>query len=160
MITIKVYGIPAPQGSKRYVGRSKSGRGILVESSKKVAPWRLAVKAAALAVMQDSDPLDGPLIAAMVFTMPKPKSAPKRRQIAPDRMPDLSKLIRCTEDALTDAGVWVDDARVVEYERQAKTYPREDRDALHIPGAVIRVRQMTQDELEARAAAYSRELPW
>ena len=160
MITIKVYGIPAPQGSKRYVGRSKSGRGILVESSKKVAPWRLAVKAAALAVMQGRDPLDGSLIASMVFTLPKPKSAPKRRQIAPDRTPDLSKLIRCTEDALTDAGVWVDDARVVEYERQAKTYPREDRYALHIPGAVIRVRQMTQDELEARAAAYSRELPW
>jgi len=34
-IFIPVLGIPAAQGSKKHVGR-----GILIESSKKVAPWR------------------------------------------------------------------------------------------------------------------------
>ena len=43
VITIRVYGTPAPQGSKRHVGR-----GVMVESSKKVKPWREAVKQAAL----------------------------------------------------------------------------------------------------------------
>lgn len=138
MIVIRVYGMPAPQGSKRFVGRSKSGRGIVVESSRKVAPWREAVKHAALAVLQGAAPLDGPLVAWMHFTLPKPQSAPKRRRTYPDRTPDLSKLIRSTEDALTDAGLWADDARVVRV-LASKQYPSEGEDALHIPGAVIRV---------------------
>jgi Holliday junction resolvase RusA-like endonuclease len=88
-------------------------------------------------------PLDGPLAVSMVFTLRKPASAPKRRRTWPDRTPDLSKLARATEDALTDAGVWADDARVVEYVRLAKVFPGEDRDALHIPGVVVRIWQMT-----------------
>ena len=43
-LTFRVYGTPAPQGSKRHVGR-----GVMVESSKKVAPWRQDVVAAAAA---------------------------------------------------------------------------------------------------------------
>ena len=51
----------------------------------------------------------------------------------------MSKLARSTEDALTDAGLWRDDSRVVEYTRLAKVWANEDRDALGVPGAVIRV---------------------
>ena len=51
MLTIKVYGIPGPQGSKKFCGVSKSGRGIMVESSAKVKPWREAVKWAAREAM-------------------------------------------------------------------------------------------------------------
>ena len=106
-----VYGLPAPQGSKRHVGK-----GIMVESSKNVAPWREAVKQAALVVLADGQgglesPLDGPLIVTMEFVLPRPKSA--KPDARPDKRPDLSKLIRAAEDALTDAGVWADDARVV-----------------------------------------------
>ncbi|WP_312681328.1 hypothetical protein [Stenotrophomonas chelatiphaga] len=46
-IRIVVYGSPAPQGSKSFKGLAKSGRAILVESSKKVCPWRQDVKLAA-----------------------------------------------------------------------------------------------------------------
>lgn len=160
MIVIRVYGLPGPQGSKRFVGQSKSGKGIMVESSKRVKPWREAVKAAGLAVMNGAQPLDGPLIVGMVFTLPKPKSAPKRRPTAPDKKPDVSKLARSTEDALSDAGVWADDARVVDYEALGKRYPNEGPQALHIPGALIWVRQMTESELETRAQKYEQELPW
>ena len=38
-LVVVVYGVPAPQGSKRHVGH-----GILVESSKKLRPWRDAVR--------------------------------------------------------------------------------------------------------------------
>jgi Holliday junction resolvase RusA-like endonuclease len=143
-IELIAYGLPAPQGSKRFVGRAKSGRGIMVESSDKVAPWREAVKLAARRVIDAQPgfgPLDGPLRAVYVFTMPKPASAPKRRQTWPDRMPDLSKLVRSTEDALTDAGLWVDDARVVEL-CATKTYPGEGLRALGTPGVWLRVECM------------------
>ena len=138
-VEVVAYGRPAPQGSKRHVGH-----GVMVESSKALKPWREAVKQAALDVMDGTAPLDGPLLVRMVFTMPKPKSAPKRKVTFPDRTPDLSKLARATEDALTDAGVWADDARVVEYERLAKVFPGEDREGLHIPGVRIVVRQRVE----------------
>jgi hypothetical protein len=45
MNIIRIYGMPAPQGSKKLVGRTGKGRGILIESSRKAAPpWREAVK--------------------------------------------------------------------------------------------------------------------
>jgi Holliday junction resolvase RusA-like endonuclease len=142
-IVITAYGVPGPQGSKRHVGK-----GVMVESSKKVKPWREAVKYAALEQITAGrigstdvhyPPLDGPLVVEFCFTLQRPKSAPKSR-VHPDRMPDLSKLIRSTEDALTDAGVWTDDARLVAYHQPRKVYTGSaDPDALHAPGAVIRI---------------------
>ena len=138
MITLRIFGTPGPQGSKRFVG-TRNGRGVMVESSAKVKPWREAVKAACIEAMRGAAPLDGPLWVSMVFTLAKPASAPKRRRTFPQTKPDLSKLARSTEDALSDGGAWRDDARVVEYLRLAKVYPGEDSRALHIPGAVISI---------------------
>jgi Holliday junction resolvase RusA-like endonuclease len=148
MIEFTVYGLPAPQGSKRYVGN-----GVMIESSKKVKPWREAVKWAAreaMAAAGITSPIDAPLVASMTFTMPRPKSAPKSRRHA-DRKPDLSKLIRSTEDALTDAGLIVDDARIVMFDRAAKVYPGEGADALQSPGA--RIRLELADRLAIKEAA-------
>ena len=135
-LRIVVYGNPAPQGSKKFVGM-KNGRGIMVESSKRVKPWRDDVKAAALAARDGAAPIDQPVRVRMVFTLAKPASAPKRRKVYAMRKPDLSKLARSTEDALTDAGVLADDARIVEYTRLAKVFPHEDPDALEAPGVLI-----------------------
>lgn len=139
MIEFTVTGTPAPQGSKKFVGTTKTGRGILVESSKKVRPWRMDVKAAAEVVRKTHGAIKGPVMVSMVFTMPKPSSAPKTRKTWPDRMPDLSKLARSTEDAITDAGLWEDDARVVEYTRLAKVFSGEDVDSLPCPGVRVRI---------------------
>lgn len=139
-VRVVVYGQPAPQGSKRHVG---GGR--MIESSKAVKPWREAVKFAALLVREKAGmpaPLDGPLLARVVFTVPKPKSAPKSRRTWPDRKPDLSKLLRSTEDALTDAGLIADDARLVEFSRLAKVFPGEDDEALDSPGCIITVERI------------------
>lgn len=145
-IVIKVYGIPGPQGSKAFKGtfQGKDGRthAKLVESSKKVKPWREDVKAAAERVRNGAEPLDCPLRLHMVFTLPKPASAPKRRTTYPMRTPDLSKLARSTEDALTAAGIWKDDARVVEYGLLAKRYPGEGRGALEAPGVWIEIERI------------------
>jgi Holliday junction resolvase RusA-like endonuclease len=135
---IVVYGSPAPQGSKSFKGLANSGRAILAESSKKVRPWRQDVKAAAEAVRRQlsAGVLDEPLRVRMTFTLPKPLSAPKRRAVYPSKLPDLSKLVRSTEDALTDAGIWRDDARVIDCVA-GKRYPGEGPDALDAPGCVI-----------------------
>lgn len=146
-----VYGQPAPQGSKRFLGSKNGGRGIVVESSKKVKPWREAVKYEALSARHGAPPIDEPVYVRMVFTFHRPAShyrtgrnADLLRTGAPHRpcgIPDLSKLARSTEDALTDAGVWKDDARVVEYDRLAKVYVGEDPEALDAPGVKITIRR-------------------
>ena len=138
MIEIIVRGQPAPQGSKKFVGLTKAGRGLLIESSKKVKPWRQDVVASAVLAMDGRAMLDGPLVATMTFTLTKPASAPKTRRTWACRKPDLSKLVRSTEDALSDAGVWADDARVVSMAVH-KVFPGEGDDSLASPGAIIRV---------------------
>lgn len=125
-------GLPAPQGSKAFKGMA-GGHAILVESSKRVKPWRESVLTSAFGI---GPRLDGPILARMIFTLPRPKSAPRRVR-SPWRTPDLSKLARSTEDAITGAGLWADDARVVAYERLAKVYPGFDAESLPVPGVVV-----------------------
>jgi len=141
-IELVVYGRPAPQGSKSFKGMSRKGHAILVESSKRAAPWRQLVHEAALQIRNGAAPLDGPLTLRMVFTVPKPASAPKRQRTWPDRMPDLSKLCRATEDALVSSGLIADDARIVEYERLAKVYAGEDAEALEAAGVRISISEV------------------
>jgi Holliday junction resolvase RusA-like endonuclease len=152
-LTVAVYGLPAPQGSKKHLGN-----GVMVESSKHVKPWRQDVKYAALAATQAVPgwaPLDGPLVAAMTFAFARPKGHYRTgrnshllRDTAPARpavYPDLSKIIRSTEDALTGLA-WVDDSRVVEYRHLAKHYTTDADtapDVLDAPGAVIHIWRLT-----------------
>lgn len=146
MYVFDVHGNPAPQGSKRHVGR-----GVMVESSKHVKPWRAAVTAAAVDEFQRLGRIsliDGPIVAEMIFSFVRPRShfrsgknsALLREGMPPQPpvMPDLSKLARSTEDAISKV-LWTDDARIVEYRRLAKVYVNEDVDALASPGARIRV---------------------
>lgn len=121
MIQLAILGHPAPQGSKAYKGMVKSkktGRDIprMVEVSKRLKPWRKAVLEQALEQKPEGwVPLDGPLIMTVTFYMPRPNTYPKTIMRWPAVMPDGSKLLRSTEDSLTQAGIWVDDARVVEH---------------------------------------------
>lgn len=111
-LAFEVLGNPAPQGSKRHVGN-----GILIESSKKVAPWRQAVAAAARDLANDHGCLDQPLTLAVVFRFPMPRSRPaavRRAGEAPKTTtPDVDKLLRSTADGLVMGGLIVDDARLV-----------------------------------------------
>lgn len=152
---IEVYGTPAPQGSKRaFAVRGKgglpTGRVAVIESSHdRVKSWRQAVLEAARSAMAGAEglPFSGPVLVRMAFYMPRPAShygTGRNRGVlkpsAPARpcgTPDLSKLIRSTEDALSDAGVWTDDALAVDI-RAAKLYA-----SRFVPsGAVIQVTAM------------------
>lgn len=140
MITLTVYGIPGPQGSKSFKGISKKGKAIMVESSLKVKPWREAVKMAFIAKYSGVPRpiIKGPVGLSFVFAMPKPK---KSKYKVPATKPDLSKLIRSTEDALTEVGAWEDDSRVV-YLAATKVYCG-DRfaESMESPGAIITIRE-------------------
>lgn len=122
---LRVFGDPAPQGSKRHVGN-----GVLVESSARVKPWRAAVVAAA-ADCRDSWAV--PVVLTAFFQVPRPKSHFRGgglRASAPAwpvsrRVGDLDKLIRATLDGLVDAGVLADDSLVVDI-RSIKSYSGPD----------------------------------
>jgi crossover junction endodeoxyribonuclease RusA len=103
-----VPGRPAPQGSKRYVGN-----GISVESSKAVKPWRADIREH-VAPLHAGSPLQGALSVRLEFVMPRPSSCPKRSTPPAVRRPDVDKLARAVLDALGSAGLWRDDAQVVQ----------------------------------------------
>jgi Holliday junction resolvase RusA-like endonuclease len=154
-VSFTVHGQPAPQGSKRaFAVRGKggvpTGRVAVIESSHdRVKSWRQAVVDAALAATAGRElPLDGPLKLGVVFALPRPKghygtgrNSSKLRDSAPvypAGTPDLSKLLRATEDALTDAGIWRDDAQVVGYVKLEKIYAGAyGPTILPVPGASI-----------------------
>jgi len=115
--SFSIIGQPAPQGSKRPLG-VRGGKHIMIESSSAVGPWREAVAAAGLGA---GPCLSGPLAVGMVFLMRRPTTA-RKRDVTPFKAPDLSKLARSTEDAITMAGLWDDDARVAIYCPLAKAY--------------------------------------
>lgn len=148
VLTIHVEGHAAAQGSKRYVGHrrnAKSGRmsPVLIEQSKRVKPWRALVTAATRAAMHEAGqtkPITGAVIVNTYITLPKPKSAPKRRRTYPTGRGtgDKEKLERAVFDGITDAGAIEDDSRIVDG-RAIKAYPNEHPEALPEPGAIIRI---------------------
>ncbi|MFY9345558.1 MAG: RusA family crossover junction endodeoxyribonuclease [Planctomycetota bacterium] len=127
----QVFGRPAPQGSKKYVGR-----GIMIESSKRVAPWREAVKAAFLATREAPPRFDGPVRVEIRFLFERPKK-PRHSRPSTKSSGDLDKLLRSTFDALVDVGILIDDSLVVE-DGSSKHYVADG----EVPGAVIVVREV------------------
>jgi Holliday junction resolvase RusA-like endonuclease len=143
MITFRVFGTPAPQGSKRHIG---GGR--MIEASKKVKPWRQAIVDQAIRDGVSGTALDGSLELRVTFYLQRPKSHLGVRGIRssaptlPHRVPDLDKLLRSTCDALTDSQVIVDDARIVRIHAQ-KVYADEV-----APGAIIFITHTTNERYD------------
>ena len=132
-----VHGHPAPQGSKRHVGR-----GIMVEASKKVTPWREAVVGEALRNGIADTYLDDALSVRLTFYFPRPASHMGKSGLKPSAPAyptrrsagDLDKLVRSTLDALVQASVITDDSLVTDLLAR-KRYAS----IAHPPGARIRV---------------------
>lgn len=111
MIEFFVPGIPAPQGSKRHVGHGR-----MVESSKDLPAWRTAVAWTARNAAARELAIVGPVAVNISFRFPMPASRPAKIRALESHprsvKPDLDKLVRAIFDALTEAGVIEDDARV------------------------------------------------
>lgn len=162
-LLINVNGTPAPQGSKQaraiYKGRGErrefTGRVAQQEMSKKVKPWRAAVKAAAehaigaVGMFDDWEPYTGPVHVQIEFRIRRPLSHYRTgrfshllREGAPDFVittPDVDKACRSTLDALTAARVFGDDKQVASL-TTTKVYC----DRTDPAGATIAIRPLTR----------------
>lgn len=104
-LRVFVPGRPAPQGSKRHVGKGR-----MIESSPHVARWRQTV-AWTVAAAYHGGPVKGPVKVGVEFVLPDQTG---RHASSPHvARPDLDKLLRAVLDALTGV-LWVDDSQVVE----------------------------------------------
>lgn len=144
VVRFRANGIPVPQGSMSAFINKRTGRAqVTDQKGPKLKAWRKSVKQAAqLSVFADLawKPIDGPVRVALLFGLPRPASYPKARRVWPVvRGHDLDKLTRAVWDACTDAGIWTDDALVVE-SHQAKDYCGYGQARLlTVPGVVVRV---------------------
>lgn len=132
-VTFIVRGTPAPQGSKRAFVVGNRAR--VVEDSKKSAPWRDSVSAAAAEAMNGADPIDGPVEVTVTFFSVRPASVKPAKRPYPSVIPDVDKLARAVLDGLTAGGVFTDDSRVVDL-HASKRYAT-------VPGAEVTVREVT-----------------
>ena len=119
VVSFTVYGTAKPAGSKS-IGHAKNGRAFVRDSSGTPGKdWRRNVAQAAGIAMRAAPLLDGPVELQVRFYVPRPKvhlsarggvkaSAPG----FPTARPDVTKLLRAVEDAITGI-VWRDDAQVV-----------------------------------------------
>jgi Holliday junction resolvase RusA-like endonuclease len=115
-----VPGLPRPGGSKRAFLHKTTGRVIVTEDCKRSKDWRTAVAFKASEAIKS--PFAGPVEVRFEFLMPRPKghfgsgrntgilrsSAPAY----PAVKPDVTKLVRSTEDAMKGIA-WNDDAQAV-----------------------------------------------
>ena len=134
-----VHGVPAPQGSKKGGFSAKTGKTFVYEqNSKTQKSWRQDVIAAAVALreLHGFETLDGPLELTVEFRLPRPASVNIRRRPYPGVKPEIDKLLRNTLDGLTQAGIYRDDAQVVNL-GAFKRYATDD--PAGSPGATIRV---------------------
>jgi Holliday junction resolvase RusA-like endonuclease len=172
-VALMVFGTPTPQGSKQAFAYAKAdGKlGVRVtdpaDRRHKIANWRQDVTAAGRQIMDGAPPLDGPLSVSMTFTLARPTGLVKRlrwrdrlvpARHSPWRRPDLTKLARSTEDALTAAGVWLDDAQIISL-HLSKTYPGEQSHALPSPGVCVFITQLSTVRVDIEPAPPERRLP-
>lgn len=115
-VSFTVYGIAQPAGSKR--GFVKAGRVVITDASAKSRPWKAQVSDAAAQAMNGGELLAGPLWLELMFYVPRPKGHYGAKGVRPSApafptvKPDLLKLTRAVEDALT--GICVrDDAQFI-----------------------------------------------
>ncbi|MEU5322930.1 RusA family crossover junction endodeoxyribonuclease [Streptomyces sp. NPDC021056] len=154
---ITVYGDPAGQGRVSFMG---VGRPAVHSNAKDLKPWRrdiiLAARAATGAhgytdragtcfvchVKKQDHGLYAniPTAADITITVPKPKTAPKRRQSWPITRysTDIDHHARAVLDSLGESGVIKDDSQITELTIR-KVYPGEHPEALDQPGAIIRL---------------------
>jgi Holliday junction resolvase RusA-like endonuclease len=152
-----VPGEPKPGGSKRAVTNKRTGRIMVIDACKMSADWKRSV-ALFCSVEYRDEPVAGPVECEVTFYRARPKShygtGRNEQQLKesapryPTGKPDVLKLMRSTEDALTGI-IWLDDAQIVT-ETIRKRYGSS-------PGARIVVKHQPMDENEKESRHEQRE---
>jgi Holliday junction resolvase RusA-like endonuclease len=96
----------------------RTGRAIVTSDNAKTKPWADSIRHCAM-MAWDGAPIDAPIEIALEFMLPRPKAHYRRNGRLRDGVrkyhaskPDIDKLARNALDAITRAGIWVDDSRV------------------------------------------------
>ncbi len=114
-IRFAVHVRPQPQGSTRTFTPKGWTRPIITTDNKKLKPYREQVSLTALAERQAQGwtmaPRGTAIKATFRFFLARPASLPKKI-VYHTKMPDVSKLLRATEDALTGI-LYEDDSQIV-----------------------------------------------
>lgn len=138
---MRVYGTPQQRGSKNPIAlknkdgspkRRANGSIVIIcpDDNKKSGDWMTEVRMTAGALWR-GELLAEPLVMEATFWFARPKShygsgknAGKLKPTAPvhyGQVPDLSKLVRCLEDGLTNV-VYVDDRLIAKYGEVTKAW--------------------------------------
>lgn len=112
MTTFHVAGLPVTQGSKKVIPLRNGGHALVESAGDRLTQWRHAINTEARA-RWTGPPATGPVVVAAVFTVVRPKSAPKKTRTWPTKRGlDIDKAARAVLDALTGV-TFVDDAQVI-----------------------------------------------
>ena len=135
-IELDIYGLPAPQGSKRVF----NGR-IVEASGEKLKKWRKAIAEQCVVAREHNDVFfSGPVKVDVVFYVPRPPSVKRTGKNArefPIVPPDLDKLCRGMLDGIGQSEIiWGDDSQVITLVA-SKLYA-DDRD----PGATVTITEI------------------
>ncbi|GAB7101834.1 hypothetical protein JCM4814A_01480 [Streptomyces phaeofaciens JCM 4814] len=102
----------------------------VVKYSRELHNWLHQINAATQkACGTNWEPANCPIIMSAVFTLPRPKSAPKTKAVHAATKPDIDKLIRAVQDALSPSAekgfhVYTEDSHILGYDPGPyKTYP-------------------------------------
>jgi len=121
VIQFRVFGVPQTKGSTKAFMRPGARFPVVTNDNTKNKGWAATVSGAAqLAVRTGDGPIRGPVLLWLTFSLKKPKSYPKRRDLPAIKKPDLDKLVRSIKDALKGV-LYLDDSQVV-YLQATKSY--------------------------------------
>lgn len=118
IVAFTVFGKAEPKGSTRAFVPKGWTRPIITTDNPKSKGWQQLVAEQAQGVAQDGL-FVGPVLLSAIFCLPRPQSMPKR-VLHHTKKPDLSKLVRALEDALTGI-LYHDDSQIVRL-RVSKVY--------------------------------------
>lgn len=136
------HGLPAPQGSKQYLGNGR-----FIEASKFLKPWRSAVADAVFREWMrtnDTRSFTEPCVVYVTFYLPKPKTV-NRLWPSGLRDRDLDKLQRGLGDALSvDSQAILDDSLIVKWHDPLKVWAPTPADT----GARVKIRLATEEDMK------------
>lgn len=110
-IGFHVPGLPQTKGSARAFHNRTTGRAYVTNDNPKNKSWERVVRGVAASYIREGLPWSEPVGLRLTFWLKKPQAHPKTRYSWHTKKPDLSKMIRSVEDALT--GIMYDDDRQV-----------------------------------------------
>jgi crossover junction endodeoxyribonuclease RusA len=135
---------PIYRGSKKAGTQIFTGKVAITDKNRRVPLWRASVTAAARpnGVPLVSPALTGPLVIRLRYTIKRPVSVSPRVRPYPTVKPDLDNLVKPTQDAITGAGLWRDDALIVS-SITSKAYEggwhADGTPAMDVPGCVVEI---------------------